>query len=870
MKSSKNLALFLMLTCTQGYALDLTYNGGVAGVWTNGGGGWLDGGSPVSWNNAAPDAAVFTGTAPTGVTIDGGGVTVGNITVSSGSYSFTGPGALTLSSTTWSVAAGLTNTVSAGLAGTTGLTKTGDGLLSLSETNKTFTGGTVINGGAILIANAVAGSLGASNSASLTLNGGALHTQFSANATVNYAITVGAGGGEIRNIGLDATNGRLTLASNRLNGSGVLTVSFGTNQTRVILGGTNTATQTNFTGKWLVDGGSNVRFVDLYAGINFGNVTGDDAVTLRTGANLLLRAGTYQTNSGGGTFGLTLGSGGGRLNIGGSSTVVLATKVSGAVSNTLTLGVENGSILVLSNTANSYLGDTAIIANSGGSNGVVRLGASEVIPDATNSGTVSVGANTTFDVNGFSEAIGALAGAGVVDNRAVSNAATITVGANNQSTSFTGQISNSGTGASLALVKTGSGTLFLSNSASAFSGGSTLRGGRLVAGHANALGSGNILLQASGTNRATLVLSNLTMTGKTLTMDSTTNRAILLSGSLAGATWDGGIVLAGSAGTNGSTELANDTGNGALTVAGSITGSITGGSLNLRGTSVTNTLSAAVSIGTTPLNKIDTGAWVMAASGNSMGTVTVGGGRLEVQGLTLVDGDVRSETANPATLAFGVSSGVTYGRFNQTGAATLTNTNTTVAVRFLGGYEPTNNETYQIFAGAVSGSPALSLPTLTATNLAWVTNTFLSSGQLSVTNTAPSSAYSQWLTNYPGLTGTNTNGLADPERDGFVNNLEFAFDGDPTKGSPALLQATKSGTNGVFSFVGRLAGTAYAVLSTTNLTTGPWTTNATATATIATSTNQSGVLLPGQYERKQFTAPLNTREFFRVEAVTAD
>ena len=853
-------------------AATLTYNGGVSGTgdWQDGGGGWLDGVTSTNWSNATPDAAVFTGTTPVALTINGGGVTVGNITITNGAYSFAGPGTLTLANTTWTVGAGLTNSVAAPLAGSTGLIKTGGGLLSLTETNKTYTGGTTINGGAILITNAVAGSLGASNSAPLTLDGGALHTQFAANTTVNYAITVGAGGGELRNLGLDATNGRMTLASNRLNGAGALTLSFGTNQTRIILGGATNSTQTNFTGKWLVDGGSNVRFVDLYAGINFGNVTGDDAVTLRNGANLLLRAGTYQTNSGGGTFGLTLGSGGGRLNIGGSSTVVLATKVSGPVSNTFTLGVENGSILVLSNTANSYLGDTAIIANSGGSNGVVRLGASEVIPDATNSGTVSVGTNTTLDVNGFSEAIGGLAGAGVVDNRTASNAATLTVGANNQSTSFTGQISNSGTGATLALVKTGSGTLFLSNSSSAFSGGATLRGGRLVAGHANALGSGNILLQASGTNRSTLVLSNLTMTGKTLTMDSTTNRAILLSGSLAGAIWDGGIVLAGSVGTNGSTEFANDTGNGPLTVAGSITGSITGGSLNLRGTSVTNTLSAAVSIGATPLNKIDTGAWVMTASGNSMGTVTVGGGRLEVQGLTLVDGNVRSETTNPVTLAFGVSSGVTYGRFNQTGAATLTNTNTTVALRFLGGYEPTNNETYQLFAGAVSGSPALSLPTLTATNLVWVTNNFLSSGQLLVSNTAPSSAYSQWLTNYPGLTGTNTNALADPDADGFINSLEFAFDGDPTIGSPALAQVAKSGTNAVFTFVARTNGVTYTVLSTTNLKVGPFTTNAPVTASIITASNQSGVLLADQYERRQFTVPASGSGFYRVQGSFAE
>jgi autotransporter-associated beta strand protein len=624
------LLAFLLLFSATASAATLTYNGGVSGAWQNGGGGWLDGGTPVNWNNTTPDSAVFTGTTPTSVTIAAAGVTVDDISVNAGTYSIAGSGTLTLANTTWSVASGLTNTVSAALAGTTGLIKAGQGVLSLTETNKTFTGVTTINGGAILITNAVAGSLGSSNTTSVTLDGGALYTQFAANTTVNYAITVGAGGGEIRNLGGDP--GRFTLANNRLNGAGVLTLSFGSSATRFILGGTTNSTQTNFTGKWVVTGGSNVRFVDLYSSVNFGKVTGDDAVTLQNGANLLLRAGTYQTNATGGNFGLTVGSGGGRLNIGGSSTVVLANKLSGAVGNTLTLGVENGSILVLSNTANSYLGDTAIIANSSGTTGIVRLGVSEVISEATNSGNVSVGSGTTFDMNGFNEAVGGLTGTGSVDNRAGLTSSTLTVGGNNQSTSFTGTLSNSGSSASLALVKTGAGTLTLSNSASAYIGGTTVRGGRLVVNDAGSLGSGSILLQANSTNRSTLVLNAITMTGKTLTMDSSTNRSILLSGGVSGATWNGDIVLTGGTSANGTTEIANDTGNGPLTVAGTITGSITGGTLTFRGagTTVTNVLSASINIGSTPITKTDDGVWQITSSGNTWSGTTISAGTLSV------------------------------------------------------------------------------------------------------------------------------------------------------------------------------------------------------------------------------------------------
>lgn len=707
------LVLFSLVLPAAVHAATLTYNGGVSGAWQNGGGGWLDGGSPVNWNNTAPDSAVFTGTTPTSVSISGG-VTVGNITVTNGTYSFGGSGTLTLSSTTWGVASGLTNSVSAALTGTTGLTKTGSGVLSLTETNKTYTGGTIVNGGAIQITNAVGGSLGASNSAPLTLDGGALYTQFAANTTLNYAITVGASGGELRNLGGDP--GRLTLANNRLNGSGVLTLSFGSSATRIILGGTTNSTQTNFTGKWVVTGGSNVRFVDLYSSVNFGNVTGDDAVTLQNGANLLLRAGTYQTNASGGTFGLTVGSGGGRLNIGGSSTVVLANKLSGTVGNTLTLGVENGSILVLSNTANSYLGDTAIIANSSGTTGIVRLGASEVIPDATNSGTVSVGASTTFDVNGFNETIGGLSGSGAVDNRAASTSSTLTVGANSQNTTFSGTLSNSGAGSSLALVKTGAGTFTLTSSVNAFGGGTTVRGGRLVATDAGALGSGNIALQASSTNRATLVLSNITMSGKTLTMDSTTNRAILLSGGVAGATWNGDIVLTGGTSVNGTTEIANDTGNGPLTVAGTITGAITGGgALTLRGAgaTTTNVLSASVNIGSTPLIKTDDGTWQITSSGNTWNGTTISAGTLSV-GNGGATGELSGGgVTNNGTLTVNRTGAITVtnaisgsGAIIKTGAGTLTLSGTTANT--YSGATTISNGTLQLAktAGvtAVSGS----------------------------------------------------------------------------------------------------------------------------------------------------------------------
>lgn len=139
--------------------------------------------------------------------------------------------------------------------------------------------------------------------------------------------------------------------------------------------------------------------------------------------------------------------------------------------------------------------------------------------------------------------------------------------------------------------------------------------------------------------------------------------------------------------------------------------------------------------------------------------------------------------------------------------------------------------------------------------------------QLQFVVTSSGSPYNNWLTNYPTLTGTNTNTTADPDGDGFDNFTEFAFDGNPAVGSPAFARAAAAGTNATFTFVARLDSLAnYVVMSTTNLSTGPWTTNA---VTVTNAADQSGVLLTNDYVRRAFTVPVSSREFFRIKAELA-
>lgn len=126
--------------------------------------------------------------------------------------------------------------------------------------------------------------------------------------------------------------------------------------------------------------------------------------------------------------------------------------------------------------------------------------------------------------------------------------------------------------------------------------------------------------------------------------------------------------------------------------------------------------------------------------------------------------------------------------------------------------------------------------------------------------------YTQWLANYPSLAETNK--FADPDGDGFNNGTEFAYDGNPTVGTPAFLRIARTASNAVVSFVAHnsLFPDSYVVLSSTNLVTASFATNVSATGSIVDSPDQSGLLLSNIYTRKQFTVPLSAKEFFRVKA----
>ena len=442
--------VLLALLAVAAPAADLTWNGGVAGVWTNGGGGWLAGGSPATWNSSTPDNAVFGGLSEGSLAVDVGGATVGNITVTNGSYGIETGGTLALSNSVVFIENALTTRVAAALSGTSGLVKNGAGTLLFTNANKLYSGATIISNGAIRIHANAPGVLGVTATQSVVLAGGALQAQFSGNLILSNRITVTSAGGELRNMGSDSQ--RWSIDGNRIAGTGTLTVAFGTNSNsrfQIVTG------QNDFYGKWVVDsGGSQNRFIDLFASSAFGGASGADAITLFNAGSLALRPGVILGSS---TQGVQLlGPLQSKITVTGGATGILAGALSGSASNAIQFFQENsGSLLIISNTANSWLGETTFNGP-----GLARLGAAGVLPDT--GGNVIMSSGATLDLNGYDEALGGLFGAGRVDNRAAATIVTLTVGGNNNSPTFSGIITNSGAGSTLNLVKVGTGTQTLS------------------------------------------------------------------------------------------------------------------------------------------------------------------------------------------------------------------------------------------------------------------------------------------------------------------------------------------------------------------------------------------------------------------------
>ena len=224
-----------------------------------------------------------------------------------------------------------------------------------------------------------------------------------------------------------------------------------------------------------------------------------------------ISSGTLQVGTGGSTG--TLGSGPvtntGTLVFNRSGAFTNATGIFGSGAPNPASVIVNGTATLTLASNNTYEGNTYI------SNGVVKLGASQVIPDggATTGWLILDGGPTfagTLDLNGFNETVNALSGlGGTVLGRVINSVASATNTlrlAGIADTTFAGNIlDNAGTGGRVAIFKDGATTLTLSGPNSAYSAGTTVAAGTLTLRSVPGAGSGSITCS----NGTTLGLAGL-------------------------------------------------------------------------------------------------------------------------------------------------------------------------------------------------------------------------------------------------------------------------------------------------------------------------------------------------------------------------
>ena len=454
--------------------------------------------------------------------------------------------------------------VIAGSVNTAGLTKSSSGTLTLSGAN-TFGGGTggdfTVMGGTVNFNNdnaAGAGKIIVTPASNVTLRNSVSATTLANNITLNSSAQV---------IDIFATSGNALTLNGQISGTGAAQRGNGGGAGTLTLGADNSGWSGGLTHK----GGilalghkSALGTGTLTLSSTFG--TGLSSMTLQsstplTGASAVANAITADNSPTiGGANDLELS---GAMALGSSTKTFTvnnsgATIFSGVISSTGGGLTKTGTGTLTLSGANTYGGDTTISA------GTVKLGAAGTIPDGSGKGNVSV--TGALDLNTFSETINGLSGAGTVDTVA-GGTPTLTAGANDQTSTFSGVIQN--TTGTLALTKTGAGTLTLTG-ANTYTGTTTISAGTLQVGNggsSGSLGTGSVTDNSALTfNRSGSVTVGNAISGSGSLTQAGSGTLILTGGNSYGATTiSTGTLQVGNGGSSGSLGTGSVTDNSALT-----------------------------------------------------------------------------------------------------------------------------------------------------------------------------------------------------------------------------------------------------------------------------------------------------------------
>ena len=387
--------------------------------------------------------------------------------------------------------------------GFSGLVKTGTSTWVLTGTATTSTPWT-INQGTLAVSSDA--NLGAGAGA-LTFNGGTL--QFLAGFNSSRSVTLNSGGGSFD------TDGNNVTLSGAIGGAGALTK---------IGGGTLTLTGTNtYGGGTIINGGT----LAIASDSNLGDAAG----------GLSFNGGALQVTSGmSSSRSVTLNAGGGTFDSG-SNFLVLGGNIDGTGALTKT-----GSGVMFLSGSNGYTGATnvngGLLAIVGATTGTLAFNVDNAQLAVSGGGSINPNAAVTL-VNGAqasfltsAPSIGALTGDASTNVTLVAGTV-LSVGADNASTTFAGDLGNDGNGA---LTKVGSGTLALTGT-NRYSGNTTVNGGTLEVDGSIAASS-NVTVNSGGTLTGTGIVDPATttiMAGGTLAPGNASNPTgtLTITGNLA-------------------------------------------------------------------------------------------------------------------------------------------------------------------------------------------------------------------------------------------------------------------------------------------------------------------------------------------------
>ncbi|MDI1315147.1 autotransporter-associated beta strand repeat-containing protein, partial [Prosthecobacter sp.] len=554
-----------------------------------------------SFITAITSATTFTITSGTGVTA-GTNVasTIGSPAIGGYSNTYSGPtvvnqGTLTLSGTLGSIQvpgdliinnANVTETTNAGqIASSSNVTFNGNaGVLTLVNANTfatlTFNG----TGGAQATTNITGGTfvLSGTTNAITAINDNVGSTPTISSATIwelaGADRTITTSGlspidlilsGVIQNVmgGTLSPAGLIKMGSGSLVLSGANTFNGGLqlNEGTLILGASSSPS------------GAGVTLVAGNTGpLGIGTLTIAGGTTLMSGGAVQTIANNVVVN-GNFTFGGPVAGNGvilnGTVNLGTTTRTITVTSpqnvstLGGAVSGTGGLSKAGNGVLKLSSTANNYGGSTTILG------GLLQLGVAGVIPDGS---ALIVGAGGAFDLNGKNETLGSLAGdtattGGLITNSVAATSTTLTIGADNTSTTFAGVLTDTKAGVAstgnLLLTKTGTGVQTLTGT-NTYAGATLVTGGNLQVGSGGVGSVTSSAFTVSGTGTTTTVSGVSGTPATTSTVSANQLAAPTLSG-----TGTVGAVTLGSLSTVGVLRPGDAAGStpGTLTLTGALT-----------------------------------------------------------------------------------------------------------------------------------------------------------------------------------------------------------------------------------------------------------------------------------------------------------